>query len=241
MLTSGRPLVEVAVDSVTAARLAAEAGADRLELCQALEVGGLTPSLGLLEAVRAAVAIPVFVMIRSRPGPFVADESELAVMARDVELAVGAGAAGVVAGLLGPKGGVDVGATRLLVERAGGVPFTFHRAFDAIPNSLSAMATLRELGVSRILTSGGAPTADQGRAAIRRLVEEAAGSPVVLAGGGVQGVHVARLVAETRVAEIHLAGVLRNAAVEGFGCESRPDPDRVRRVLAALPGAGSRR
>ncbi|MEZ4455063.1 MAG: copper homeostasis protein CutC [Gemmatimonadales bacterium] len=234
MLTSARPLVEVAVDSVTAARQAADAGADRLELCQALEVGGLTPSLGLLEAVRAAVAIPVFVMIRSRPGPFVADESELAVMARDVELAVAAGAAGVVAGLLGPHGGVDVEATRLLVRRAGGIPFTFHRAFDAVSDPLHAAATLRELGVSRILTSGGAPTADQGRAAIRRLVEETPGSPIVLAGGGVQGGHVARLVAETGVREIHLAGVRRNGTAGGFGCESRPDPDRLREVFAAL-------
>ncbi len=238
MLTRTRPLVEVAVDSVVSAVMAAGLGADRLELCQDLELGGTTPSFGLLEAVLERVSIPVVVMIRPRPGDFVYGPEDLRVMEADVRHAVRAGAGGVVVGPLTAEAGIDQDGLKRLVLAAGPAQVTFHRAFDLVGDPLRALDVLVRNGVVRLLTSGGGTTADAGRAVIGRLVEQAGPRLAVMAGGGVVAEHVAGLVAATGVREIHLSGiVLRPAVGAGFGMTPVPNPARLSRVMDVLRGS----
>src|ERR1700712_3387387 len=151
---------EVCVESAGGARAAAHGGADRIELCAALELGGLTPSAGLLEAV--VDIIPTHVLIRPRAGDFVYDKYEIRVMAKDIEHAIDKGAVSVVIGALTADGDVDLPAMTRLLNAAENVPVTFHRAFDSTRDPLAALDDLMELGIDRLLTSGGRPTAEEG-------------------------------------------------------------------------------
>ena len=237
MLTRTRPLVEVAVDSVTSAVMAAGLGADRLELCQDLELGGTTPSLGLLEAVLDRVSIPVTVMIRPRPGDFAYGPDDFLVMEADIRHAVQAGASGVVVGPLTAQAAIDQNGLKRLVQAAGPAQVTFHRAFDLVAGPLEALEVLVDSRVVRLLTSGGGATADAGRATIGRLVQQAGSRLAVMAGGGVIAEHVAALVAATGVREIHLSGiVLRPASGAGLGMTPVPNPTRLSRVMDVLGG-----
>ncbi|MBL8693096.1 MAG: copper homeostasis protein CutC [Planctomycetes bacterium] len=196
-------LFEACVDSLDRARAAFTAGAGRLELCSHLEVDGLTPDPSLLRTVLAESRIPVFVMIRLRGGAFTASEAELLVMESQIDLALRLEAHGVVMGVLREDGRIDVPAMRRLIECAKPLPVTFHRAFDRIKDKFSALETLVELGASRILTSGGAPSAWEGREMIRGLVEQSRGRVEIVAGGKVRADHWRDLVRTTGVREIH--------------------------------------
>jgi len=230
-----RLLVEVAVDTLAAGIVAAEAGADRLELCQDLELGGTTPSAGLLAAVKAAVTIPVFVMIRPRGGDFVYAEPDEEVMLRDVESAATLGADGVVLGALTVDGAPDLDLVARLTQRARPLPVSFHRAFDDIPNAREAMASLRSAGVDRILTAGGAGSAYDGRLVIERLVTHAPPGLIVVAGGGVRGDTVVELIRRTGVTEVHLAGSHQVPSAARSGqLTTVPNPARVLRVVEAV-------
>lgn len=230
---AGRPLVEVAVDSVEAGQVASDLGADRLELCQALGLGGLTPSSGLMATMAKSVPLPVFAMIRPRPGSFVLGPGDLAVMLADVAKAREAGCVGVVVGALTGDGAIDLRALDALITAAEGMPVTFHRAFDACATApVEAMAIIRAAGARRLLTSGRAPSAHEGRETIAALVRE--GAPAVLAGGGVVAETVVDLIRATGVGEIHLSGVIDTGPETGFGRSSAPNPARVERLIAAL-------
>jgi copper homeostasis protein len=218
-------LVEACVDSVAGARAAERGGAGRVELCAALHDGGTTPSAGTIAAVKAAVAIPVFVLVRARGGGFVHDDDELDVMRRDAGEARRLGADGLVIGASLADGRVDVERTRRLVEAAGGLPVTFHRAFDLAPDRAEALETLAALGVRRVLTAGGAPSAREGVDALAALVRQAAGRIGVLAGGGLREAHVAEVVRRSGVREVHV----RLAAPRRSGAE------RALRLRKALP------
>ena len=200
-----RVLVEVAVDSVAGARAAASAGADRLELCCGLLEGGLTPSMGLLAEVRAAVAIPVFAMVRPRGGDFLYDDEDFAVMRRDVAYLRAAGAAGLVTGLLTAAGELDAVRLAELQALAGPLPITCHRAFDLCRDPRQALAELIELGIPRVLSSGQAANAPAGRVLLRELVALAGPRLTVMAGAGVRPDNVAALVAATGCTEVHLS------------------------------------
>jgi copper homeostasis protein len=202
------------VDSVESARAALAGGADRLELCDNLIEGGTTPSAGMIAACRDVVPLPLYVMIRSRGGDFVVSEDEGGVMRRDVTSAVALGAAGIVTGALTHTGDVDEPRMRELVEAAGAVPVTFHRAFDVCRDRGAALDTLARLGVRRVLTSGGAATALEGADEIRRLVRQANGHLTIVAGGGINELNARQLVEATGVREIH---VRCTAAVPGTG------------------------
>lgn len=212
--------IEVCVDSVAGVRIARDGGADRVELCSALEVGGVTPSAGLVHAA-VAVGLPVHVLIRSRPGDFVFSDAEIAVMTDDVSAAVAAGAAAVVIGALTRDGGVDVEATGRLIAAAGSASVTFHRAFDLTVDPLAALDTLRSLGVARVLTSGQAARALDGSALLAALVRRSgADGPVILAGGGVRPESVADLIARTGVSEVHFSARVPGAGVNTAGPET---------------------
>lgn len=207
---------EACVTSVAQARTAQNAGADRLELCARLVTGGVSPPLDRLAAVRRAVEIPLHVMIRPRPGDFHVTAAELRQMQAEIAAARDAGADGLVAGVLRPDATVDRPAMAVVVRAARGLPVTFHRAFDLVPDQFLALEQLIALGISRVLTSGAAPTARQGTARLRQLVRTAAGRIGVIAAGSVRPGTVAALVAATGVTEVHAllrqAGAMRAMA-----------------------------
>lgn len=242
----GRILTEVCVDSIDGIRAATAGGADRVELCAALEVGGVTPSEGLQELAEGQ-QLPVHVLVRPRGGDFCYSDTELATMVADVERAVKRGAAAVVVGALTPDAEVDVTAMRRLMDAAGSVPVTFHRAIDMAADPLGALDTLISLGVNRVLTSGRRRSAADGTPLIGSMVAAAGDELVVLAGGGINPSNAAKLVAATGVGEIHFSArrytespmTFRNDEVTmgSDGEEYRlafTDPDVVAATVAAV-------
>lgn len=199
-------LIEACVDSVASALAAEKGGAGRLELCDALHDGGTTPSAGMISAVKAAVRIPVFVIVRPRGGGFVYTYEEVAVMRLDIEAARMLGADGIVAGTLTSDARVDEEQLRALMAAAKDLPLTFHRAFDLARDRDEALETLMRIGVQRVLTAGGAPTAIEGVDAIRSLAKRGAGQIEVMAGGGLREETVQEIVHRTGVKEVHVRG-----------------------------------
>jgi copper homeostasis protein len=198
-------LVEIVVDSVAGARAAAEGGADRLELCIGLAEGGLTPSLGLLQEVKAAVALPVMAMVRPRGGDFLYDADEFAILQRDAEALLAAGADGLVSGMLAADGTLDRSRMARLRAIAGARPTTCHRAFDVTRDPRRTLEELIDLGIQRVLTSGQRSSALLGEALIAQLVEQAAGRITILAGGGLRAQNITAFLARTGVCEVHLS------------------------------------
>jgi copper homeostasis protein len=245
--------LEICVDSAESALAAQEGGADRIELCAELAAGGLTPSVGLIEACRESVTLETMLMIRPRGGDFQYTDREVAVMVRDIAHAKHAGLSGVVFGALSSSGEIDVPTVRRLRDAAGDMSITFHRAFDLTPDPLAALETLVELGIPRVLTSGQAATAYEGRELLARLVQHAAGRIVIMAGGGIGEANIQSLKAETGVREFH-ASARVNAIGESpkpcrmlhFGDADSPDrprqvtsADRVRALATAIRGKSS--
>lgn len=203
-MTGERVLVEVCVDSVASAIAAQRGGASRIELCSCLIEGGVTPSAGLIETVRAAVSIPVHVMIRPRGGDFCYDQHEFAGMQRDIAQAKKLGAKGIVFGILTTQGNVDSERTNQLAEQTRPLPVTFHRAFDMTSDLFGALEDLCSIGVNRVLTSGGEKTSLLGRERIAQLVRRAQGRIVIMPGSGIKPENARQLVAETGASEIHV-------------------------------------
>ncbi|MER5643263.1 copper homeostasis protein CutC [Streptosporangium sp. NPDC002524] len=200
---------EICIDSTAGALAAERAGAHRVELCSALFEGGLTPTLGTVEATLAAVsAIRVHAIIRPRGGDFIYDEYEIAAMELDVATIRDAGAQGVVIGVLTPSGEVDVEVAKRLIGAAGNLSVTFHRAFDMTADPFAALDTLASLGVDRVLTSGQDVTALEGAPLIASLVERAGDDLIVMPGGGITPRNVHRVVEATGASEIHFAALV---------------------------------
>lgn len=203
-----RTRIEVLATSIGAARLAMLGGADRVELCENDPQGGTTPSAGTIETaleIAEPHGTPVHVMLRPRGGGFVYDSDEQRVILRDAAGAVARGADGLVVGALTAEGHVDVALLRAVVDAAQGRPVTFHRAVDVALDLEVAAEVAFLAGCSRLLTSGGAPTAVEGARMIARLVRNAPDGCVVMAGGGITAETAAGLVADTLVGEIHVA------------------------------------
>lgn len=179
------PTLEIAVDSVDSALAAARGGADRLELVATLSVGGVTPSLGKLLEIKEQVNLPVFVMVRPREADFLYTEATFREMLRDIKLFKEYGADGIVSGMLTPDGQIDKVSMAALRHEAGTLPFTCHRCFDMCHNLANALEDLIELGVTRVLTSGGKPTAPEGVDKLTELAVQAQGKIHLLAGSGV--------------------------------------------------------
>ena len=195
--------LECVVETVDAAVAAERAGANRLELCVRLEAGGVTPPDALIAAVLDRVSIPVFAMIRPRAGNFLFTAPEFSEAERQAKEARARGAHGIVTGMLHQDGRVDVERTRIIVEAAGDLPVTFHRAFDEVPDQSEALETIIAAGARRVLTSGGAATALDGVDRIAALVRQGGGRMTVLAGGGVRADNVRALIARSGVTEVH--------------------------------------
>lgn len=200
----GSITIEICVGDVESAIAAEAGGADRVELCDNLAVGGTTPSVGTIAEACRWLSLPVHVLIRPRPGGFVYSERELAVMRRDIEAARALGAAGVVLGVLDAGRRIDRECAARLIESARPMSVTFHKAFDEVPDSLEAIEALMTLGADRVLTSGGRPTAMEGCGNLRRIVDRAAGRVAVMAGGRLAMDHLRAVIRESGVREVHL-------------------------------------
>ncbi|MGY3566193.1 copper homeostasis protein CutC [Sinomonas sp. RB5] len=243
LLTS--PALEFAVESAAGVRIAAAAGAARVELCAALAAtGGITPSQATIEAA-CAVGLPVHVLVRPRPGGFAYSPEEARAIERDCVLALRAGAAGVVVGMLAPDGGPDADALR----RAAGVvrgqepsaEVTFHRAFDAAlaagADPAGALARLAAAGADRVLTSAGAPDCGQGLRGLRDLVvlaQEHAPGLQIMAGGGVTAALVPALV-DAGVHAVHASARGAHGAIDPAAAAA------IARAVASGPRPPTRR
>ncbi len=197
-----RPLLEVCIDSPVGLQAAVAGGADRIELCSALALSGLTPSPGLM-ALAARQALPVYAMIRPRPGDFVYGALELDAMRRDIDAARTAGLAGVVLGANLASGALDGAMLATLIDHAAGLGATLHRAFDLTPDLGEALEIAISLGFERVLTSGGERTAVEGAARIGDLVAQAKGRIGIMAGSGLNGGSASEIVRLTGVGEVH--------------------------------------
>jgi copper homeostasis protein len=250
---AGRVQLEIAVQDVDGALTARSAGAHRVELCSALELGGITPSQGLIERSCAELgpAFGVHVLVRPRPGDFCYSAGEAAVIVADVAAAVASGARGVVVGALrrGPAGlGVDVELLQRIRDVAGDAEVTFHRAIDLLPDPVSGLAMLAAAGVRRVLSSGGASDVQTGLPVLSRMVAEAAGRIEVMAGGGVRvesipeirraGVDAVHLSAK-RAVTVDQGISLGSATASGEMTWFRTDRDTVERAAALLGALGA--
>jgi len=244
-------LVEICVDSLESATIAEAAGAGRIELCSALSEGGLTPSAGLVEAVRNNISIEVFVIIRPRGGDFLYSDHDFSVMRRDIERAGEAGADGIVTGLLNRDGTVDVERTAVLVEYATPMKVTFHRAFDLCREPKRALEDIISAGAARLLTSGQARTAIEGAQLIKELRAAAGERIIVMPGGGITEYNIAILASTTGAREFHLSGrrqteslmtfrrkgiYIGDARLQSEYSGKIADADRIRSVIMILKG-----
>jgi len=172
-----RALLEMSVETLDAAIAAARGGADRIELCEDLSVGGVTPRAELMQEARAKIRIPIFAMIRPRGGTFHYSAAEFAEMKAHIDFAKSTRMDGVVLGILTPDGRVDVKRNAELVDLAGTLPVTFHRAFDELKDLQTGLEDVISTGVTRLLTSGGARTAILATVGSYRSMAGALGDP----------------------------------------------------------------
>jgi copper homeostasis protein len=226
-----RLLFELCAPGLAAAIAADRGGADRIELCTDLRVGGVTPDEELLANVLEAVSIPVHVLIRPRAGDFVFSDEEFALMQHQIEAAKEAGASGVALGVLLPDGRVDVESSRTLTELARPMHVTFHRAFDETIDLVEALEDVILTGADTLLTSGGASDALTGASSIAGLRERAGNRIELMAGGGLRLENLGELVRRSGVNCVH-GSLTRSQGSTGNGMNSLEED--VRHVMRLL-------
>ena len=226
-------LLEVCIDSIDSAKAAKDGGADRLEVCSALAVGGTTPSFGLVEQCVADLEMPVMMMIRPHDGHFVYEAEDIDTMLTNIEVARSIGVQGIVFGALTAQRTLDVSTCKKIIEAADDLEVTFHRAFDVVVDPLATLAELETLGVDRILTSGQMPSALAGADLLQQLVQHTK-KISILAGAGVNDENALELVERTGVSEVHAS-----ASIQPGNQQSNGNPDHTvafgdgRRVTSA--------
>lgn len=196
-------ILEICAGSVESAIAARDGGAQRIELCAALEIGGVTPSAGLIAEARKVEGLVLNVIIRPRGGDFLYDDYEIACMEEDIRTCKRLGVNGVVIGALTAEGDIDTVTCKRLIKAADGMSVTFHRAFDMCRNPQKALEELIALGCHRVLTSGQAPTAEAGIELLSKLVEQADGRIIIMPGCGVSSNNAAKILQATGANEIH--------------------------------------
>lgn len=228
-------LLEICTNSYQSAKNAQEAGAHRIELCQELSVGGITPSYGLLKQVTDTLSITVFVLIRPRSGNFVYTEEEFDIMRQDIQLCKNLGCEGIASGVLNKNNTINIERTKALIELSRPLQFTFHRAFDCVKNPEEALEQLIDLGVDRILTSGLQPSAEKGLHTLKHLNEQANGRIIILAGSGITSEN-AKLFKESGLIEIHASASSTIKSDESLFSEpiTYSNPEKIKAILDAI-------
>ncbi|MEZ4938065.1 MAG: copper homeostasis protein CutC [Crocinitomicaceae bacterium] len=229
-------ILEVCSDSLETTFLAQEFGAKRVELCSALSVGGLTPSLGLIAACLEHSSIEIHCMIRHREGDFVYSDLDLEILKKDIQSVSDMGVKGVVFGCLNSHGEINTRQTEELVRLAKGkgLEVTFHRAFDFVYDYESALEQLIFAKVDRILTSGGEAKAIQGKERIQKMVQLAQGRIQIMAGSGVHAENALEL-AETGIDALHFTSHVSEGKTElGMGAKTRADREKIGKILKVL-------
>ena len=234
-------LLEICCGSIDDAIEAEKGGADRVELCSALFLGGLTPSLGTIQEAKRRVKIPIMVMVRPRGGGFAYSEAEFASMERDAEAAVGNEADGVVFGILQSDGTIDIPRCRRIRQLIGERQAVFHRAFDVTPDPVEVLEQLVDLGITRVLTSGQKDSVPEGVELIKKLIERARGRIEILPGGGIQAWNMKEMIERIGCAQVHLTawGTALDTSTEArpavtFGGALYPSEDRYQMTDAKL-------
>lgn len=237
--------LEVAANSVASAMAAQAGGASRIELCGALELGGITPSVAQIAMAREHLHIPLYVLIRPRGGDFLYTDLECEQMQRDIETCEALGCDGVVLGVLDAEGRIDAARCRSLMNSVGRMGVTFHRAFDLTRDFEQALEDLITLGIERVLTSGGQISAIDGAATLRKLVSQGTGCIQVMPGAGITSGNLAALVQATGAREFHASAKRqfpsgmqhrRPALSEMEGGEIRSDQEQVAAMVEVLKG-----
>ena len=208
---------EVCVESLAEALNAVHAGANRIELCDNLTVGGTTPSYGTIKKCRELLPVPFVVMIRPRGGDFVYTHDEFALMKEDISVCKELKAPGVVLGLLTASGQIDIPRTRELIEWAYPMQVTFHKAIDEVEDIPGATRKLKELGVTRILSSGGKPTALEGAVTLRKMLEIGGEDMAVIVAGKVTDENFEQVKSLIPSREFHGRKLVGNIALSGDG------------------------
>jgi copper homeostasis protein len=210
-----KDILEICCYNLDSALIAADAGADRLELCADPNSGGTTPGIGLIKSVRKKTGIELYPIIRIRGGDFLFSDEEFDVMLHEVDACKSAGCEGVVIGMLLPDGRVDKIHSSRLIEKAYPMGVCFHRAFDWTRNPFEALEDIIEIGCERILTSGQQPTAILGAPLIKDLVEKADGRIQIMPGSGIRTANIADLKKETHARQFHSsARILKKSSME---------------------------
>ncbi|WP_172919098.1 copper homeostasis protein CutC [Capnocytophaga canis] len=200
-------IYEICASSFESARNAQLAGANRIELCSELGVGGVTPSYGLIKKVMDELSIENCVLIRPRSGNFTYTDEEFDVMLRDITFCRELGCKGVVTGVLNTDNTIDKERTQQLIEATGDIDFIYHRAFDCVPNPEEALNLLKTLGVKRILTSGGKKSAVEGLDVLKKLNQQAEGKITIMPGGGINPQTILKI-KEAGFNEVHFSGTV---------------------------------
>ncbi len=198
--------IEVCVDNIESLQTAQQAGADRIELCSALALGGLTANAGFVQKSLDLATIPLYAIIRPRAGDFIYSEQEVDIMVSDIKFMKLLGIQGVVIGALTPEGDIDEAALKRLMTASRDIGVTFHRAFDLCNDPKQALETLINAGCERVLTSGQQAKAEQGCELLKELVVQADGRISIMPGAGVTPENAEKIIAITKVKELHLSG-----------------------------------
>ncbi|MGY8914923.1 MAG: copper homeostasis protein CutC [Flavobacteriales bacterium] len=225
-------IIEVCANSLESALNAQNGGADRIELCVELGVGGITPSPGLMKSIKDNISIPVHVLVRPRSGDFTYSNSDFETIKNDIHFCRDMGFAGIVSGILLKDFKIDIKRTKELIALAKGMEFTFHRAFDWVLDPMEALEQLEGLGVSNILTSGQETSALKGLQLLERLQDKASVS-TVMPGGGIKPENVLEF-KKRKFKAVHLSGSKFYSTLEAFPRISMNSPDFFREEAVAL-------
>ncbi len=198
-----RPQLEVCIATYAEAVIAQDAGADRVELNSALQLGGLTPSPATVQRILAGCSIEVIAMCRPRPGGFCYNDDHWATLLADCRWMIEQGVHGIAFGCLTPERNIDAARVRQMRERVGGQQLVFHRAFDLVEDWQSALECLIEAGVDRVMTSGGAESVPNGLQQIHRIVEFASGRIEIIPAGGITPENLTEVLRSTGCQQIH--------------------------------------
>lgn len=228
-------LVEVCANSLESALNAQKAGADRIELCSELGIGGITPSYGLLKAVKEQINIPVHILIRPRGGDFVYSDYEFKVMLNDIQNCFELGFDGVVSGVLLPNFSIDLVRTKQLLDSSKDMKFTFHRAFDWVINPLLALEQLEQLGVDFILTSGQQSKAIEGIELLKKLRQKAT-NIIIMPGSGINSDNVNQF-KDSDFENIHFSAadlIIKNANKKELSFIHKPFLEEDKNVVSSF-------